>query len=177
MREGSWVLVTNVCLATRTLPETLQRVQSIQFSRSVMSVSLQPHGLQHARPPCSSPSPKAYSNSCPLSWWCHPTISSSIISFSSHFQSFPVLGSFQMSQIFSFGGQSIGVSASGLVLPTNNQDWFLLGCTVGTSCSPRDSQQSYPTPQFKSSNAAALSFLYSTTLTSIHDPWKNNSFD
>ena len=85
------------------------------------------HGLQHARPPCPSPSHRACSNSCPLSQWCHPTISSSVISFSSRLQSFPASGSFQMSQFFTSGGQSIGVSPSASVLPMNTQDWFPLG--------------------------------------------------
>ena len=92
-----------------------------------MSNSLRPHELQHARPPCPSPSPGVCSNSCPLSWWCHPTISSSVVPFSSHPQSFLVSGSFQMSQLFASGGQSIGALAS--VLPMNIQGWFLLGLT------------------------------------------------
>ena len=100
---------------------------SIQFSHSVVSDSLRPHGLQHARPPCPSPTHGGYSNSCPLSWWCHQTISSSVVPFSSHLQSFPASGSFQMSQFFTSGGQSIGVSASTSVLPMNIQDWFPLG--------------------------------------------------
>ena len=89
-----------------------------------MSDSLQPHGLQHTRPPCPSSTPGVYSNSCPLSWWCHPTISSSVVPFSYHLQSFPASGSFQMSQFFTSGGQSIGVLASASVLPMNIQDWF-----------------------------------------------------
>ena len=96
---------------------------------SVRSYSLQPHGLQHARPPCPSPTPGVYSNSCPLSRWCHPTISSSVIPFSSSLQSFPASGSFQMSQFFTSGSQSIGVSASASVLPMNILDWFPLGWT------------------------------------------------
>ena len=107
---------------------TLQ-FRSVQFSRSVVSDSLRPHGQQHARPPCSSPIPRAYSNSCPLSQWCHLAISSSVIPFSSHLQSFPGSRSFQMSQFFPSGGQSIGVSASTSVLPMNIQDWFPLGWT------------------------------------------------
>ena len=94
-----------------------------------VSNSFQPHGLQHARPPCPSPTPGAYSNSCPSSWWCHPTISSSAIPFSSCLQSFPASGSFPMSQLFTSGGQSIGASASALVLPMNIQDWFPLAWT------------------------------------------------
>ena len=103
--------------------------RSVQFSCSVMSDSLRPHGLQHAGLPCPSPTPRAYSNSCPLSRWCHPTISSSVIPFSSRFQSFPASGSFQMSQFFASGGQSTGVSALASVLPMNIQDWFPLGWT------------------------------------------------
>ena len=92
-----------------------------------MSDSLWPLGLQHTRPPCPSPTPRVYSNSCPLRWWCHPTISSSVSPFSSHLPSFPALGSFPMSQFFTSGGQSIRVSASTSVLPMNIQDWFPLG--------------------------------------------------
>ena len=101
----------------------------VQFSHSVMSDSLQPHGLQHTRLPCPSPTPRAYSNSRPSSWWCHPTISSSVIPFSSCPQSFPASGSFPISQFFTSGGQSIGVSASASTLPMNIQDWFPLGWT------------------------------------------------
>ena len=102
---------------------------SVQFSCSVMSISLRPHGLQHARPPCPSPTPRVYPNLCPLSQWCHRTISSSVIPFCSHLQSFPASGSFQMSQFFASGGQSIGVSALTSVFPMNTQDWFPLGWT------------------------------------------------
>ena len=102
---------------------------SVQFTHSVMSDSLQRHGLLYSRPPCPSPTPRVYSNSCPLSQWCHPIISSSVIPFSSCLQSFPASGSFQMSQLFTSGGQSIGVSASASVLPVNIQDWFPLGWT------------------------------------------------
>ena len=104
-------------------------VVSVQFSCSVVSDSLWSHGLQHARPPCPSPTPRVYSNSCPLSQWCHPTISSSVIPFSSHLQSFSASGSFQMSQLFASGGQSTGVLASASVLPMNTQDWSPLGWT------------------------------------------------
>ena len=101
---------------------------SVQFSLSVMSDSLWPHGLQHARSPCLSPTPGVYSNSCPLSQRCHPTISPSVVPFSS-LQSFPASGSFQMSQFFPSDGQSIGVSSSASVLPMNIKDWFPLGWT------------------------------------------------
>ena len=100
-----------------------------QFSHSVVSNSLQHHGLQHARSPCPSPTPGIYSNSCPLSRWCHPKISSSVIPFASCLQSFPASGSFQMSQLFTSGGLSIGASASTSVFPKNIQDWFPLGWT------------------------------------------------
>ena len=102
---------------------------SVQFSHSVVSDSLRSHGLQHARPPCPSPAPGVHPNSCPLNRWCHPTISSSVIPFSSCSQSFPASGSCQMSQFFTSGGQSIGVSASASVLPMNIQYWFPLGLT------------------------------------------------
>ena len=101
---------------------------TLQFSRSVVPDSLWPHGLQHARPPCPSPTPRVHPNSCPLSQWCHPTISSSIVPFSC-LQSFPASGSFPMSQLFKSGGQSTGASASTSVLPVNIQDWFPLGWT------------------------------------------------
>ena len=101
----------------------------VQFSRSVVSNSLQPHGLQHARLPCPSPTPGACSNSCPSSRWCHPTISSSVVPFSSCLQMFLASGSFPMSLFFASDGQSIGVSASASVLPMNIQDWFPSGLT------------------------------------------------
>ena len=101
----------------------------LQFSRSVVSDSLWTHGLQHARLPCPSPTPRIYPNSCLLSQWCHPTISSSVVPFSSCSQSFPESGSFPMSQLFTSGGQSIGASASTSVLPMNTQDWFPLEWT------------------------------------------------
>ena len=144
---------------------------------SVVSYSLRHHEPQHARPPCPSPTPRVYPNSCPLSWWFHPTISSSAGPLSSYLQSFPASWSFQMSQLFTSGGQSIGVSASTSVLPMNTQYWFPLGWLVGSPCSPTDSQESSPTPQFKSINSSALSFLYGPTLTSLHYYWKNHSLD
>ena len=152
-------------------------ISSVQFSCSVVSDSLRPHGLQHARPPCPSPTPGVYTNPCPSSQWRHPTISSSVIPFSSCPQSLPASGSFPMSQLFASGGQNIGASASASVLPMNTQDWSPLGWTGWISFSPGDSQESFPTPQFKSINSSALSSVYSPTLTSIHDSWKNHSLD
>ena len=104
-------------------------ISSVQFSRSVVSDSLRPHEPQHARPPCPSPIPRVPPNPCPSSWWCHPAISSSVVPFSSCPQSFPASGSFPMSQLFTTGGQSIGVSASASVPPMNSQDWSPLGWT------------------------------------------------
>ena len=150
-------------------------VYSVQFSHSVGSDSLRPHGLQHTRPPCPSPTPRVHSNSCPLSRWCHPAISSSVIPFSSCLQSFSILGSFQMSQPFASGGQNIGVSASASVLPTNIQKWFLLGWTGWISLQFKG--LSSPSPQFKIFRFSVLSFLYSPTLTSIDNYWKKHSFD
>ena len=107
----------------------IQAHQSVQFSHSVVSDSSQPHGLQHVRPPCLLPTPGNCSNSYPSSWWCHPTISSSVIPFSSCLQSFPASGSFTRKQFFASGGQSIRASASASGLPMNIQDWFPLGLT------------------------------------------------
>ena len=151
--------------------------QSVQFSCSVVSNSLWPHRLQHASLPCPSPILTAYSNSCPLSQWCHQTISSSVVSFSSCLQSFSASGSFSISLLFTSDGQSIGVAASASVLPMNIQDWFLSGLPGWIFLKPRDSQESSPTPQFKSINYLALSFLYVPILTTIHDYWKKHSFD
>ena len=105
------------------------RMGPVQFSRSVVSDSLWSHESQHARPPCPSPTPGIHPNSCASSRWCHPAISSSVIPFSSCPQSLPASGSFPMSQLFTWGGQSIGVSASASVLPMNTQDWSPLGWT------------------------------------------------
>ena len=137
------------------LPRTLWcGWSSVQFSRWVVSDSFGPHRLPHTRIPCLSPAPGAYSNSCPSSWWCHPTISSSVVPFSSCLQSFPASGSLQISQFFPSGGQSIGVSASASVLPMNIQDWFPLGWTGWSPRSPKDPQESSPTPHIKSINSS-----------------------
>ena len=140
---------------------------SVQFSRSVTSDSLWPYGLQHARPPCPSTTPGIYSNSCPLSRWCHPTSSSSVIPFSSCPQSFPASGSFPMNQFFISGSQRIGVSASTSVLPINIQDWFPLGWTGWISLQSKGPKSLLQ--HHKSISSSALSFLCSPTLTSIHD--------
>ena len=142
-----------------------------------MSDSLWSHGLQYIRPPCPSPTPRLYSNSCLLSQWCHPTISSSVIPFCSCPQSLPASGSFPMSQLFTSGGQSIGVQIQHQSFQWTARIYLLQDGLFGSPCCLRDSQESSPTPQFKSINSSVLSFLYSPTLTSIHDHWKNHSFD
>ena len=173
---------------SRTLNSTanklpsLQHVPSItsgrvQFSSVAQSCStLRPHELQHARPPYPSPTAGVYPNPCPLSRWCHPTISSSVIPFSSCLQSFPAAGSFPRSQLFASGGQIIGVSASATILPKNTQDWSPVGWTGWISLQSKglwrvfSNTRSSPTPVFsntnKSINFSALNFLYSPTLTS-----------
>ena len=125
----------------------------------------------------SSLSPDICSHSCPLSQWCHPTISSSVAPFSSYLQSLPASGSFQLSQFFASGGQSIGGSASASVLPMNIQGWFPLGLTSLISLQFKGSQESSPTPQIESINSSVLGLICGPALTSIHDYWKNHSFD
>ena len=145
--------------------------QAYQFSSvTVLSDSLRLHVLKHSRLPCLSQTPGACSNSCPLHQWCHPTVSSSIVPFSSCLQSFPAIGSFHMSQFFVSGGQNIGASVSASVCPMNVQDWFPSG-QLARSHSPRDSEV-FSKTQFKSMNSSVLSFLYVPILTSIHDHWK-----
>ena len=151
-----------------------------------MSNSFRPHEPQHARPPCPSPTPVVYSNSCPSSQWCHPIISSSVIPFSSWLQSLPASGSFPMIQLFAWGGQSTGVSASTSVLPMNTQDWSPLGRTGWISLQSKGlsrksllQHRSSKASIFRSSAffTVQLSHPYSPTLTSIHDHWKNHSLD
>ena len=167
-----WIKGLNKC-KTR-----YHKSHSVQFSRSVMSDSLRPHESQHARPPCPSPTPGVHSNSCPSSQWCHS---------SSHLilchpllllpQSLPASEYFPMSQLFTWGGQSTGVSLLASFLPKKSQGYLLQNGLVGSPCSPRDSQESSPTPQFKIINSSVLSLLHSPTLTSIHDHRKNHSLD
>ena len=147
-----------------------------QFSSVAQScLTLRPHGLQHTRLPCPLPTPTAYSNSRPLSWWCHPTISSSVIPFSSCLQSFPVSGSFSMSQFFASGSQSIGASASASVLSMNIQGWFPLGLTGLISLQSKGLSRVFSRTTI--GKHQFFSLLYGPTLTSIHDYWKNHSFD
>ena len=149
------------------------------FTCSVVSDSLWPHGLQHIRLSCPSPSPRVCSNSCPLSHWYHPSISSSVIPFSC-LQSSPASGSFPMSQIFEPGGQNVGASALTSVLPVNIQDWFPLGLTGFISLQPKELSRVFSNTKCKSINSLALSLFYCPALTSIHDymdlcQWSNVS--
>ena len=125
----------------------------------------------------SSASPGVCSNSCPLTQWCYPTISSFVTSLSSCPQSFPASGSFPVNRFFASGSQRIGASASASVLSMDIQGWFPLGLTCWSLCCPRDSQKSSPAPQFKSIYSLVLSLFYGPTLTSVHDYWKNHNFD
>ena len=143
-----WLYLTVLCVH-------VPQFSSVQFSCSVVSNSLWPHESQHARSPCPSPIPRVHSNSRPSSQWCHPAISSSVVLFSCP-QSLPASESFPMSQLFSWDGQNIGVSALASVLPKNTQDWSPL---EQSPCSPWDSQESSPTPQFKSVNSLVLSLF------------------
>ena len=167
-------LLASVGLSEKQKTEKQITRKTVQFSSvaqlcpticNTMDYSTPGFPLHHQLP--------VYSNSCPLSWWCHPAMSSSVILFSSCLQSF------QHQHLFRWmkSGQSIGVSASTSVLPVNTQDWSPLGWTGWISCSLRDSQESSPAPPFKSINSLALSSLYSPTFTSINDYWKNHSFD
>ena len=150
-------------LEDQVLPFVCCLFSSFQFSCSVMSDSLRPHGLQHARPPCPSPTPRAYSNSCPLSQWCHPTISASVLSFSSCLQSFPASGSFPISHFFSLGGQSVGVSASASVLPVNIQDWFPFGLTSLISLQSKGLSRAFSNNTIQKHQFFSLSLLYGST--------------
>ena len=165
-------------ISMKSLPYPQIGISSVQFSHLVVSNSSRPHGPQHARPRCPLPAPGIYSNSSPLSQWCHPTISSSVVPFSSCLQSFTASRSFPMSQLiwhqvakvleFQLQHQSFQW--------TLRTDLLQIG-QVGSPCSPRYSQESSPTPQFKTVNSLALAFLYSTTFTSILDYWKNHILD
>ena len=160
-------------LVVLTLPYNLS---SVQFSHSVMSDSLRSHELQHARPPCLSPTPGVHSDSRPLSRWCHPAISSSVVPFSSCPQSLPASVFSNESTLRMRWPKDWSFSFS--ISPSKEHPGLIsFNGLVGSPCSPRDSQESSPTPQFKSINSSALSFLHSPTLTSIHDHWKNHSLD
>ena len=152
---------------------------TMSFSSVTQScLTLWPHEQQHSRPPCPSPTAGAYPNPCPFSLWCHPTISSSVIPLSFCLLSFPASDSLLMSQLFASGGQSIGASTSASVLPMNIQDWFPLGWNGWISLQSKGLLRVFfNTTVQKHQFFGAQSFLYGTTLTSIHDYGKNHSFD
>ena len=156
---------------------TVDLFSSVQFSRSVMSDSLWPHGLQHAKLPCPFATPRVYSNSCPWSQWCHPTISSSVVPFSSRLQSFPTLGSFQMSQLFASSGQSIWVFSFS-ISPSNEYSGLISFRTAWLYFLAVQGTLKSLLRHHSSKASSVLSFLYSPTLTSIHDYWeKKKSFN
>ena len=190
--KSAWVLIvfcvfsvrmvmnSQICAfsqSPRVGPVFFMCFSSVQFSRSVVSDSLQSHELQHTRHPCPSQTTGVYSNSCPSSRWCHPDISSSVIPFFSCPQSLPASGSFPMSQYFTWGGQSIGVSASASILPMNTQDWSPLGWTGWISFQSKGLSRVFSNTTVQKHQFLALSFLHSPTLTCIHDHWKNHSLD
>ena len=161
-----WVVMPSSRGSCRPRDRTLLLVclmnwfNSVQFSSVTQSwPTLWPHGLQHARPPCPSATPGVYSNSCPLSRWCHPTISPSVVPFSSCTQFFPASGSFPMSQFFTSGGQSIGVSASTSILPKNTQDWFPLGGTGWISLQSKGFSRVCSNTTRQKHQCSVLSFL------------------
>ena len=158
-----------------SLPQ--KRFPSVQFSHSVVSDSLRPHESQHTRPPCPSPTPGVYSNPCSSSRWCYPAISSSVVPFSSCPQSLQSSGTFAMSQLFAWGGQSTGVSASISVLPMNTQDWSPLGWTSWISLQSKGLSRVFSNTTVQKHQFSSARLLHSLTLTSIHDHWKNHSLD
>ena len=176
-RKGKITQTESLLPHPRKRPTTWFLTRSDQISRSVMSDSLRPHELQHARPLCPSPISGVHWDSCPSSQWCHPAVLSSVVPISSCPQSFPASESFPMSQLFAWGGQSTGVSALASFLPKKSRADLLQNGLVGSPCNPRNPQESSPTPQFKIINSSVLSLLHSPTLTSIHDHRKNHSLD
>ena len=151
-------------------------ISSVQFSCSVMSKSLRPHGLQHARVPCPSPTPRACPNSCPFSQWCHPTISSSVVPFS-RLQSFPASGSFPMSQFFASAGQTIEFQPQHQSFPMKIQDWFPLGWSGWISLQSKGLSRVFSNTTVQKHQFFGTQFLYGPALTSLHDYWKKHSFD
>ena len=175
--EGASVQFTRSVMSDSLRPHGLNNEKELQFSHSVMSNSLWPHGLQHPRPLCWSPTPRTCSNTCALSRWCHPIISSSVIPFSSCLQSFPASGCFPRSQLFASVGQSIGASASASVLSMNIQDWFPWGWTGWISFKSKVLSRIFSITTVPKHKFLVLNFLYGQALTSVHDYWKNHSFD
>ena len=175
-RVGKWDRRDHIEMP-RILLFLLKVSSSVQLSRSVMSDSLRPHESQHARPPCPSPTPGVYPNSCPSSWWCHPAISSSVIPFYSCPQTLPAWGSFPMSQLFAWGGQSIGVSASASALPMNTQDWSPLWWISWISLQSKGLSRVFSNTTVQKHQFFGAHLFHSPILTSIHDHRKNHSLD
>ena len=172
------LFLLNILAGSKSLSsESGNQFSSVQFSHSVMSDYLKPHESQHARPPCPSPSPGVHSNSRPSSRWCHPAISSSVIPFSSCPQSLPDQGLFQWVNSSHEVAKVLEFQLQHQSFQWTPRTDLLQNGLVGSPCSPRDSQESPPTPQFKSISSLSLSCLHSPTLTSIHDHWKNHSLD
>ena len=172
MNQGlTFVMVYRPSYFWKVKPYYDELLQSVQFSSVAQSCPTlwDPKTCSMPGLPVYHQLTRVYSNSCPLSRWCHPAISSSVVPFSSHFQSFPASGSFPRSRFFTSGGQSTGVSASASVLPVNTQDWYPLGWIGWISLQSKGLSRGFPTPQFKSINSLVLSLLYSPTLTFIHD--------
>ena len=167
---------TNIWSSISNSASSPIKFSSVQFSRSVVSDSLWPHESQHARPPCPSPTPGVHPNSCPSNRWSHPAISSSVVPFSSWPQSLPETEFFSNESTLQMRWPEYW-SFSFSISPSKEHPGLLQNGLVGSPCSPRDSQESSPTPQFKSINSSVLSLLYSPTLTSIHDHRKNHSLD
>ena len=167
----------HVCVAVWCA--NIPSLSSVQFSRSVVSNSLRPHESQHTSPSCPSPIPEVYSDSCPSSQWCHPSISSSVVPFSSCTQSLPASGSFPVSQLVASGGQSIGVSASASVLPMNTQDWSPLGWTGWISLQSKGLSRVFSNTTVQKHQFFSAQLSLESKYTSIHTwfPEKSTSFD
>ena len=156
----------------------IKYIVSVQFSSVAQSCpTLRPHELQHARPPCPSPTPRVHPNPRPSSWWCHLAISSSVVPFSSCPQSFPASESFPMSQLFTWGGQSTGASALASVLPKNNQDWSPSEWTGWISLQSKELSRVFSNTTVQKYQFFCAQLLHNPTLTSIQDYWKNHSLD
>ena len=177
MNRGSWWATVHGVSESQTQLSIGPQFSSVQFIRLVMPDSLRPHESQHAGPPCPSPTPGVHSDSSPSSQWCHPAISSSVVPFSSYPQSLPASQSFPMSQLFAWGGQSTGVSASASFLPKKFQGWSPSEWTGWISLQSKGLSRVFSNTTVQKINSSVLSFLHSPTFTSIHDYWINHSLD
>ena len=167
----NWILIKS------NLKKNKNGIGLVQFSLSIISETLRPHGLKHARPPCPSPTSRVHSDLCPLSRWCHPAILSSVVLFFSSPKSLPASKSFPMSQLFAWGGQSTGVSALASFLPKKSQDSSPSEWTGWTFLQSKGLSRVFSNTTVQKHQFLVLSLLHSPTLTSIHDHWKNHSLD